>query len=78
MIAKHTLTHAIQYLRDAVWSKGSRSTVKMDDAEALRAIGPAKPCAAYGLAKRTLKRCGSLDAAIADLQLQLRETSHEN
>jgi hypothetical protein len=74
MIAKHTLTHAIQYLRDAVWSKGSRSTVKMDDAEALRAIGPAKPCAAYGLAKRTLKRCGSLDAAIKDLEKQLEQS----
>jgi hypothetical protein len=57
-----------------VWSKGSRSTVKMDDAEALRAIGPAKPCAAYGLAKRTLKRCGSLDAAIKDLEKQLEQS----
>lgn len=77
MIAKHTLTHAIQYLRDAKRTE-QQCALPATHEWALEQVNPGKPCAAYGLAKRTLKRCWSLDAAIADLQLQLRETSHEN
>lgn len=73
MIARHTLTHAIQYLRDAARSKCPDLTAMMSDSEALYVIGPNRPCAAYGLAKRTLKRCGSLTGAIADLKKQLEQ-----
>lgn len=70
MIAKHTLTHAIQYLRDAL-AERHRSFFPGTEAEEFARADPGKPCAAYGLAKRTLKRCGSLDAAIVDLKKQL-------
>lgn len=77
MIAQHTITHAIQYLRDAIREQ-RQCVLPTSDAGALGLVDPNRPCAAYGLAKRTLKRCRTLSAAIADLQLQLRETSHEN
>lgn len=70
MIAKHTLTHAIQYLRDAAVIH-RQCSLSPSEVEALAMIDPHKPCAAYGLAKRTLRRCGSLTSAIADLTKQL-------
>ena len=74
MIAQHTLTHAIQYLREAqvtTLARGWEHATKDMDLMSLRARDPGKPCAAYVLARRTLKRCGSLTAAIADLTKQL-------
>ena len=73
MIAQHTLTHAIQYLRDAVHEQRHNPWSITGDF-ALLMVDPHKPCAAYGLAKRTLKRCGSLDAAIVDLEKQLEQS----
>jgi len=69
MIAQHTLTHAIQYLRDAI-AERHRSFFPGTEAEEFARADPGKPCAAYGLAKRTLRRCGSLSAAIKDLESQ--------
>ena len=74
MIAQHTLTHAIQYLRDAEREYSDYIIFPPSiDRVALMRVDPHKPCAAYGLAKRTLRRCGSLTAAISDLTKQLEE-----
>lgn len=70
MIAQHTLTHAIQYLEQAERIKSDSHSV-ISDWRAMEYADPGKPCAAFGLAKRTLRRCGSLDAAITDLTKQL-------
>lgn len=70
MIATHTLTHAIQCLRDAARER-RQNPLPITAEFALLMVDPHKPCAAYGLAKRTLRRCGSLAAAIKDLEKQL-------
>ena len=73
MIAQHTITHAIQYLREAkvtTLAHGWEHATKDMDLMSLRARDPGKPCSAYVLARRTLGRCGSLDAAIKDLESQ--------
>ncbi|HXE19318.1 MAG TPA: hypothetical protein VN629_06920 [Castellaniella sp.] len=70
MIAKHTLTHAIQYLEQAERIKSDSHSI-ISDWRAMEYVDPGKPCAAFGLAKRRLKRCWSLNAAIADLKKQL-------
>jgi hypothetical protein len=73
MIAQHTITHAIQYLRNAI-AVQRQSSFPASDAEYLAMVDPERPCAAYGLAKRTLRRCGSLAGAIADLESQLEQS----
>lgn len=73
MIAPHTLRHAIQYLRDTqitLLAHGWEHATKNIEVMSLLTFDPHKPCAAFGLAKRTLRRCGSLDAAIKDLESQ--------
>lgn len=76
MIAKHTLTHAIEYLREAqvtTLAHGWEHATKDMELMSLRVCDPHKPCSAYVLARRTLKRCGSLAGAITDLEKQLEE-----
>lgn len=70
VIAPHTLRHAIQYLRDTqitLLAHGWEHPTKNMELTFLLIFDPHKPCAAYGLAKRTFRRCGSLTAAISDL-----------
>lgn len=68
MTAPHTLKHAIQYLEQAV--ERSHDVTSLD---ALRLVDPRKPCAAYGLARKTFLRAGTLSAAISDLQKELQK-----
>lgn len=69
MIAHHTITHAIQYLEQAERIKSDSHSI-ISDWRAMEYADPGKPCAAFGLAKRRLLRCGSLSAAIKDLESQ--------
>lgn len=65
-----TFKHAIEYLKKAQGQVDLHPDTDEPDAKLLAAFEPGRPCAAYGLAKDALRRCGSIEAAIASLKAQ--------
>lgn len=73
-VKKHTLGHAIQYLKDArEWSDALGATHQVGFREAINRVQ--FPCRAIGVARESLIRSGwSFVASINELQAELEES----